>query len=43
MNDRLAATKARLQAQYSALDTRMASISTLSTYISQQIANWNKS
>ena len=43
MNDRLAATKARLQAQYSALDTQMASISTLSTYMTQQIANWNKS
>jgi flagellar hook-associated protein 2 len=40
---RLDATQARLQAQYSALDTKMASISTLSTYITQQIANWNKS
>lgn len=43
LNDRLAATQARLQAQYSALDTKMAGINTLSTYITQQIANWNKS
>lgn len=43
LNDRLAATQARLQAQYTALDTKMAGINTLSTYITQQIANWNKS
>jgi flagellar hook-associated protein 2 len=43
LNDRLAATEARLKAQYTALDTKMATISTLSTYITQQIANWNKS
>ena len=43
LSDRLAATQARLQAQYTALDTKMAGISTLSTYITQQIANWNKS
>ncbi len=43
LNLRLAATKARLQAQYTALDAEMASIGTLSTYITQQIANWNKS
>jgi flagellar hook-associated protein 2 len=42
LNNRLDATKARLQAQYSALDSKMASISSLSTYITQQIANWNK-
>ncbi len=42
LNDRLAATQARLQAQYTALDAKMASINTLSTYITQQIANWNK-
>ncbi|MEP7100174.1 MAG: flagellar filament capping protein FliD [Burkholderiales bacterium] len=39
----IADTQARLQKQYSALDTKMAGISTLSTYITQQIANWNKS
>lgn len=43
LNNRLDATKARLQAQYTALDAKMASIGTLSTYITQQIANWNKS
>jgi flagellar hook-associated protein 2 len=43
LNDRLDATRARLQAQYSALDTKMSSINTLSTYMTQQIANWNKS
>jgi flagellar hook-associated protein 2 len=43
LSKRLDATKARLQAQYTALDKKMASISTLSTYITQQIANWNKS
>jgi flagellar hook-associated protein 2 len=43
MNNRLTSTEARLRAQYTALDTKMASFSTLSTYITQQIANWNKS
>jgi len=43
MNTRLASTKARLTAQYTALDTKMATLSTLSDYITQQIANWNKS
>lgn len=42
LSDRLAATQARLTAQYTALDTKMANIGTLSTYITQQIANWNK-
>ena len=40
---RLTATEARLRAQYTALDTKMASLTTLSTYITQQIASWNKS
>lgn len=43
MTDRLAATEARMRAQYSALDTKMASLSALSTYMTQQIALWNKS
>jgi flagellar hook-associated protein 2 len=43
LNSRLADTQARLQKQYSALDTQMANINTLSTYVTQQIANWNKS
>ena len=43
MNDRLTATEARLRAQYTALDTKMATLSALSTYMTQQIAQWNKS
>lgn len=43
LNDRLATTQARLQAQYSALDTKMAGINTLANYVTQQITNWNKS
>ena len=39
----LAATQAQLQAQYSALDTQMSSISTLSQFVQQQITTWNKS
>ncbi|MBS0447533.1 MAG: flagellar filament capping protein FliD [Proteobacteria bacterium] len=42
MQTMLSATQARLTAQYNALDTQMASITTLSTYVSQQIAQWNK-
>jgi len=40
---RLARTESRLRAQYTALDTKMASLTTLSTYVTQQIASWNKS
>lgn len=43
LQDRLNTTEARIRAQYTALDTKMSSISTLSTYVTQQIANWNKS
>ena len=42
LNDRLATTEARLRAQYSALDTKMATLNALSTYMTQQIAAWNK-
>jgi flagellar hook-associated protein 2 len=42
MTDRLAAVEARMRAQYTALDTKMATLNTLSTYMTQQIANWNK-
>ena len=35
--------EARVRARYQALDTQMAGLSTLSTYIGQQVANWNKS
>ena len=42
LNDRLANTEARLRAQYAALDTKMATLNALSTYMTQQIAAWNK-
>ena len=43
MQKRLDQTQARLQAQYSALDTRMASLNAMSTYMTQQIRQNNKS
>ncbi len=43
MEKRLEQTQARLQAQYSALDTTMARLSNLSTYMTQQISQFNKS
>lgn len=43
LQDRLDATEVRLRAQYTRLDTNMASLNGLQTYISQQIAQWNRS
>ena len=43
MSLKLDKTRARLQAQYSALDTKMASLNNLSTYMNQQITQMNKS
>jgi flagellar hook-associated protein 2 len=43
MQNRLAATEARLRAQYGALDTTMSKLSNLSSYVSQQIAAYNNS
>ncbi len=43
MQRRLTLTEARLRAQYSALDTTMAGLSSLSTYMTQQISLSNKS
>lgn len=40
---RLSTVQARLQSQYTALDTKMASLSVLSNYISQQISAMNSS
>ncbi len=40
---REAQTQKRIQAQYSALDTKVAGLTALNTYITQQITNWNKS
>jgi flagellar hook-associated protein 2 len=43
MQKRLTLTEARLRAQYSALDTKMASLNNLSSYMTQQITQYNKS
>ena len=40
---RLESTEKRIRAQYTALDTKVASLTALNTYITQQITNWNKS
>ncbi|KGH03538.1 flagellar filament capping protein FliD [Comamonas thiooxydans] len=42
VNDQATAFEARMRAQYTALDTKMASLSTLSTYMSQQVSQWNR-
>jgi flagellar hook-associated protein 2 len=33
----------RLKKQYSALDTKMASLTALNSYVAQQVTTWNKS
>lgn len=43
VNARAAALEKRLNAQYTALDKQMASLTSLNSYISQQVTNWNKS
>ena len=43
LEDRVTRTEARLRAQYSALDTQMNTLNGLSSYVQQQITNWNKS
>jgi flagellar hook-associated protein 2 len=42
MTDRLAQTQARLTAQYTALDAKLGSLNSLSSYMTQQVAQWNK-
>ena len=42
MQQRLSQTEARLRAQYSALDTKMATLSNLSSYMTQQITQMNR-
>jgi flagellar hook-associated protein 2 len=42
-NVHIAAYQKQLLAQYNALDTNMAKLNSLSTYVSQQITTWNKS
>ena len=43
MNERIVAVTARLKKTYSALDSKMASLTALNTYITQQVTQWNKS
>ena len=43
MEQKLEKTRARLQAQYAALDTRMATLTNLSSYMTQQITQMNRS
>lgn len=43
LTDRLALTESRLRAQYTTLDTNMAKMSALNSYITNQVAAWNKS
>ena len=43
LNDRIAMTEKRLRAQYTALDATMGKLTALSGYVTQQIAQFNKS
>ncbi|HEX3140622.1 MAG TPA: flagellar filament capping protein FliD [Rhizobacter sp.] len=43
MTERLSLTEARMRAQYTSLDTNMSKLTALNTYISNQVAAWNKS
>lgn len=42
VNDQATTFEARMRAQYTALDTKMASLSTLSAYMTQQVSQWNR-
>jgi flagellar hook-associated protein 2 len=43
VNERATAVEARLRKTYSALDTKMASLTALNSYVAQQVTTWNKS
>lgn len=43
VTNRATAFETRLRKQYTALDAKMASLTALSTYVSQQVTTWNKS
>ena len=43
VNERASRTEVRLLAQYSRLDTQLAGLNALNSYISQQVTTWNKS
>lgn len=42
VSDRISRTETRLRSMYTALDTQMAQLSSLSAYVSQQVTTWNK-
>ena len=42
VNQRVAAVEQQLRRQYSALDAQMGNLTALNSYISQQVAQWNK-
>lgn len=42
VNDQVVAFESRMRAQYTALDTKMANLSTLSAYMTQQVSQWNR-
>jgi flagellar hook-associated protein 2 len=42
MQARLDQTQSRLTAQYTALDTKLGTLNSLSSYVTQQVAQWNK-
>jgi flagellar hook-associated protein 2 len=43
VNTRASNLETRLKAQYAALDTKMASLTALNSYVAQQVTTWNKS
>jgi len=43
VNDKATLFETRLRARYSALDVQMASLNSLNSYVTQQVATWNKS
>jgi flagellar hook-associated protein 2 len=42
MEERLAQTQKRLEKQYSMLDAKLGTLNGLSTYVTNQVAQWNK-
>ena len=42
VNERIERTEARLFAQYSRLDTNLASLNAISSYVAQQVTTWNR-
>jgi flagellar hook-associated protein 2 len=42
MEDRLAQTQKRLEKQYGSLDAKLGALNGLSSYVTAQVAQWNK-